>query len=118
MSILRLTGLLSRIQGPRRRLLRTGLIRSISRLKKCKEHEIFHVLINNLHYLDMILELVDVKKFTILPIRETETEEGMHWDLNQHLRFRGFTSSDQFKAWALGIEIEHRWVPEEVSLEP
>lgn len=66
----------------------------------------------------MILELVDVKKFTILPIRETETEEGMHWDLNQHLRFRGFTSSDQFKAWALGIEIEHRWVPEEVSLEP
>jgi hypothetical protein len=67
-------------------------MRSISRLKKCKEHEIFNVLINNLHYLDMILELVDVKKFTILPIRATETEEDMHRALNQHLRFRGLTS--------------------------
>jgi hypothetical protein len=66
----------------------------------------------------MILKLVDVKKFTILPVRATETEEDMHRALNQHLRFRGFTSSDQFKAWGLDIEIEHRWVPEEVSLEP
>jgi hypothetical protein len=57
----------------------------------------------------MILELVDVKKFNILPIRETETEEGMHRALNQHLRFRGFMSSDQFKALGLDIDIEHSW---------
>lgn len=120
MSILRLAGLLSRIQRPRRLLLRTRLIRSISRSKKCekkKRARNFHVFSDNLHYLDMILKLVNVKEFTILPIRETQTEEDVHRALNQHLRFRGFTSSDQFKAWGLDIGIEHKWVPVEVSLE-
>jgi DNA-binding protein len=77
-----------------------------------------HVLSDNLHYLDMILKLVNVEKFTVLPILETETEEDMHRALSQRLRFRGFTSSDRFKAWELDIEIEHKRAPEEVGLEP
>jgi hypothetical protein len=68
----------------------------------------------------MIVKLVKAKKFTIFPIRETETktEEDMHRAPSQQLSFCGFTSLDQCKAWGLDIGIEHKGVLEEVDLEP